>query len=89
MLFEVILLCWGIPTPPPPRRKYQYFDVVVGLARSNGLESHAGCSVATARDRSKVMTQTKRDNLTLLVGGWSCGYSPNWSCHGGIHFTIK
>jgi len=38
-----------LPAPPTPRRKYRYSDVVVGLARSNDPENHAGGSVATAR----------------------------------------
>jgi hypothetical protein len=28
-------------------------------------------------DRSKVMTQTKRDNLVLQVGGWAWGKQPH------------
>jgi hypothetical protein len=32
-----------------PHRRYLYFDVVVGLARSNDSESYTGGSVATGR----------------------------------------
>jgi hypothetical protein len=57
---------------------FPYFDVVVGLAWSHDPESCVGGSVATGRtpmpDRSKVMIQTKRDTLVLLVGCWPYGY---------------
>jgi hypothetical protein len=47
----------------------------VGLAWSNDPEIYAGGSLATGRpsmpDRSKVMTQTKRDTLVLQFGGWA------------------
>jgi hypothetical protein len=46
-------------------RRYPYCEVVVGLEWSNDPESYAGGST----DRSKVMTQTKRDTLALQVGG--------------------
>ena len=56
-----------------PRRR-PYFDVVVGLVRSYDPESYAGGSLllvgSPMPDRSKVMTQTKRDALDLQVGGW-------------------
>jgi hypothetical protein len=56
----------------PPRR-YPYFDVVAGLVLSYDPKSYAGSSVCTGRasmpDRSRVMTQTKRDTLALQVGG--------------------
>jgi len=52
-------------TPASPRR-HPYFDVVVGLARSHDPESYAGGSLLVVgppmTDRSKVMTQTKRDD---------------------------
>ena len=58
-------------------RRYPYFDVVVGLVQSHNAESYAGGSVASGRapmpDRSKVMTQTKRDTLVLQVGGLAWG----------------
>jgi len=55
---------------------------VVELAFSNYPESYAGSSVATIvgstmPDRSKVITQTKRDTLFLCVGGWAWGYQPH------------
>jgi len=44
---------------------HPYFDVVVGLARSYDPESYAGSSLlpvgSPMPDRSKLMTQTKRD----------------------------
>jgi len=47
---------------------------VVGLARSHDPESYAGGKLllvgSSMPDRSKVMTQTKRDALALQVGGW-------------------
>jgi len=47
---------------------------VVGLVRSYDPESYAGGSLLLVGshmpDRSKVMTQTKRDALALQVGGW-------------------
>jgi len=47
---------------------------VVGLARSHDPESYAGVSLllvgSPIPDRSKVMTQTKRDALALQVGRW-------------------
>jgi hypothetical protein len=56
---------------PPPRR-CPYFDVVVGLARSYDPDSYTGSSLllvgSPMPDRSKVMTQTKRDTLALQVG---------------------
>jgi hypothetical protein len=46
-------------------RRHLYFDVVVGLARSHDPESYAGGSLllvgSPKPDRSKAMTQTKRD----------------------------
>ena len=52
---------------------HPYFDVVVGFARSYDPESYAGGSLLLVGfpmpDRSKVMTQTKRDALALQVGG--------------------
>jgi len=58
-------------TLSPPRRPY--FDIVVGLARSYDPESYAGGSLllvgSPMLDRSKVMTQAKRDVLALQVGG--------------------
>jgi len=48
-------------------------DIVVGLARSYDPESYAGGSLllvgSPMPDRSKVMTQPKRDALALQVGG--------------------
>jgi hypothetical protein len=55
--------------PPPPRR-YAYFDVVVGLVCSHDPKSYAGYPMP---DRSRVMTQTKRDILVLQVGGLAWG----------------
>jgi len=50
---------------------------VVGLARSHDPESYAGGSLllvgSPMPDRSKVMTQTKRDNLVLQFGGLAWG----------------
>jgi len=47
---------------------------VVGLARSYDPESYASGSLlligSPMPDRSKVMTQTKRDALALQDGGW-------------------
>jgi len=48
---------------------------VVGLVWSNDPEAYAGGSVATGspppmQERSKVMTQTKKDILVLQVWGW-------------------
>ena len=58
----------------PPRR-HLYFDVVVGLVKSYDPESYAGGSLllvgSPMPDRSKVMTQTKRDALAFQVGGWA------------------
>jgi len=55
-------------TPP----KASYFDVVVGLERSYDPESYAGDNFllvgSPMPERSKVMTQTKRDALALQVG---------------------
>jgi len=55
-------------------RRHRYFDVVVGLAWSYDPESYAGGSLllvgSPLPDRSKVMTQTKRDALALQVWGW-------------------
>jgi len=52
---------------------HRYFDVVVEFARSYNPESYAGGTLllvgSTMPDRSKVMTQTKRDALILQVGG--------------------
>jgi len=54
-------------------RRHPYFDVVVGLVTSYDPESYAGGSLllvgSPMPDRSKVMTQTKRDALALQVGG--------------------
>jgi hypothetical protein len=36
-------------TPPPPPRRYPYFDIVVGLMWSNDSESYDGGSLATGR----------------------------------------
>ena len=53
-------------------RRHPYFDVVVGLVTSYDPESYAGGSLllvgSPMPDRSKVMTQTKRDALALQVG---------------------
>ena len=50
-----------------------YFDVVMGLVTSYDPESYAGGSLllvgSPMPDRSKVMTQIKRDALALHVGG--------------------
>jgi len=47
-------------------RRHLYFNVVVGLARSHDPESYAGGSLLLVGppmpDRSKVITQTKRDD---------------------------
>jgi len=55
-----------------PRRQ-PYFDVVVGLASSYDPESYAGGSLllvgSPMPDRSKMITQNKRDALALQVGG--------------------
>jgi hypothetical protein len=42
-----------------PRRRYPYFDVVAGLAWSNGPESYVGGSIATGRGShaGQMMTQ--------------------------------
>ena len=60
-------------TTKPPQR-CPYFDVVVGLAWSDDPESYTGGSLllvgSPMPDRSKAMTQTKRDTLALQVGGW-------------------
>jgi hypothetical protein len=62
-----------IPPPPPPHRRQPCVDVVVGLAWSYDPESCAGGSLllvgSPMPDRSKVMTQTKRNPLALQVGG--------------------
>jgi len=54
-------------------RRCSYFDVVVGLARSHDPESYTGGSLllvgSPMPDRSKVMTQTKRNTLVLQVWG--------------------
>ena len=54
-------------------RSCPYFHVVVGLARSHDPESYTGGSLllvgSPMPDRSKVMTQTKRDTLVLQVWG--------------------
>jgi hypothetical protein len=46
-------------------QRHLYFDVVVGLARSNDPESYAGGSLllvgSSMPDRSNVVTQKKRD----------------------------
>ena len=34
---------------PPPLRSYHYFDVLVGLAWSDDLESYFGVSIATGQ----------------------------------------
>jgi len=53
---------------------HPYFDIVVRLARSYDPESYAGGSLllvgSPMLDRSKLMTQTKRDALALQVEGW-------------------
>ena len=53
-------------------RRHPYFDVVVGLVKSYDPESYAGDNFLLVGshmpDRSKVMTQTKRNALTLQVG---------------------
>ena len=58
--------CYMIPIHP-------YFDIVVGLVRSYDPESYAGGSLllvgSPMPDRSKVMTQIKRDALALQAGG--------------------
>jgi hypothetical protein len=54
-----------------PTEGILYIDVVVGLAWSNDPESYDGGSYCPMPDRSKVMTQTKRDTLVLQVGGWA------------------
>jgi hypothetical protein len=60
-----------------PHRRYPYFDVVVGLEWSNDPESCAGVVMILVwhhvPDRSKVMTQTKRDTLVLQTGGFGVG----------------
>jgi hypothetical protein len=47
----------------------------MGLERSKNPKSYAGGSLLLVKsplpDRSKVMTQTKRGNLVLQVGGWA------------------
>jgi len=57
----------------PP--KVFVLDVVVGLVLSNNPEFVVAVALLLAgppmMDRSKVMTQTKRDILVLQVGGWS------------------
>ena len=54
-------------------QRHPYFGVVVGLARPFDPESYAGSSLllvgSPTPDRSKVMTQTKRDALALQAGG--------------------
>jgi len=53
--------------------RHPYFDVMVELARSYDPESYAGGRLLLVGcpmpDRSKVLTQTKRDALALQVGG--------------------
>jgi hypothetical protein len=53
-------------------RRHLYFDIVVGLVRSHDPESYAGSSLLLVGppmpERSKVMTQTKRD-AKLSKGG--------------------
>ena len=53
--------------------RHPYFDVVVVLARSYDPQSYAGGSLllvgSPVPDRSKVITQSKRDALALQVGG--------------------
>jgi hypothetical protein len=69
------ITCGEVQALPPPLR-YSCFDLVVGVAWACDPESCAGGSVAPDRailDRSTVMTQTKRDNLVLQVGGWAWG----------------
>jgi len=59
-----------------PLRRYLYFDVVEGLAWSHEPKSYAGgsfCYWPPMPNRSRVMTQTKRDNLVLQFGGWAWG----------------
>jgi hypothetical protein len=68
---------YSASSPYTPRR-YPYFDVVVGLEWSNEPESYAGGSVmlpagSPMPDRSRAMTQIKRDMLVLHVGGWAQG----------------
>jgi hypothetical protein len=54
-----------------------YLDVVVRLAWSKDPERYTGGSLLLLGppmlDRSKVMTQTKRNTLVLQVGDWACG----------------
>jgi len=54
---------------------------VVGLAWLNEPESYAGGSIMLPAgppmpDRSRAMTQTKRDTLVPQVGGWAQGLQP-------------
>jgi hypothetical protein len=76
--FQLVLICSGeslhkIGISFAPRRR-PHFDVVVGLARSYDPESYASGSLllvgSPMPERSKVMTQTKRDALAFQVGGW-------------------
>jgi len=54
-------------------RRHHYFDIVVGLASSYDPESYVGGSLLLVRspmpDRSKMMTQIKRDALAFQVEG--------------------
>jgi hypothetical protein len=57
-----------------PHRRYPYFDVVVGLARSYEPESYAGVSLATGRVSHARQVKgdgpdKKRDTLVLQFGG--------------------
>ena len=47
---------------------YLYIAEAVGFVWSNELESFAGGSVVSSRDRSEVMTQIKRD-IVFQFGG--------------------
>jgi hypothetical protein len=53
-------------------RRYPYFDIVVGLVWSYDPKSYAMVGPPMP-DRSRVITQTKRDTLVLQVGGLAWG----------------
>jgi len=55
-------------------RSYSHFAVAVRLAMLAVASLLAGSLMP---DMSKVMTQTKRNNLAVQVGGWTCG----WQLH--------
>jgi hypothetical protein len=72
---KFVKIIYYIGIPPHPIRRYPYFGAVVGLVWLYDPESSA-VAYATGRappmpDRSRVMTQTKRDTLALQVGGWA------------------